>query len=51
LQYAVDNAPGWLQSRAGGPENIAKKDLGQAQLSEGADASVIPAAVESVKAP
>jgi hypothetical protein len=25
LQYAIDNAPGWLRSWAGGPKNIAKR--------------------------
>lgn len=48
LQYAVDNAPGWLQAHAGGPEQIAKKIWGRLNLGEGADASVIPAAVDSV---
>ena len=51
LQYAVDNAPGWLQSWAGGPEQLAKKIWARLDLGEGADAAAIPAAVDSVKAP
>lgn len=51
LQYAVDNAPAWLQSWAGGPEGLAKKIWARLNLGEGADASVIPQAVDSVKAP
>lgn len=50
LQYAVDNAPGWLQSWAGGPEQLAKKIWAKLNLGEGADGSAIPAAVDSVKA-
>lgn len=49
LQYAIDNAPGWLQSWAGGPEQIAKKIWAKLNLGEGADAAVLPAVVDSVK--
>lgn len=49
LQYAVDNAPGWLQSWAGGPEGLAKKIWARLDLGEGADDSAIPAIVEQVK--
>ena len=48
LQYAVDNAPGWLQSWAGGPEGLAKKIWGRLNLEPGADDSAIPAAVDQV---
>ncbi len=50
LQYAVDNAPGWLQSWAGGPEGLAKKIWARLNLGDGADDSAIPAAVASVTA-
>ncbi|HYD66158.1 hypothetical protein [Azospirillum sp.] len=49
LQYAIDNAPGWLQSWAGGPEQIAKKIWAKLNLGDGADAAVLPAVVDSVK--
>lgn len=48
LQYAVDNAPGWLQSWAGGPEGLAKKIWGRLNLGEGASDAAIPAAVSQV---
>jgi hypothetical protein len=48
LQYAVDNAPGWLQTWAGGPEGLAKKIWSRLNLGEGADDSAIPAIVSSV---
>jgi hypothetical protein len=46
LQYALDHAPGWLQSWAGGPEGLAKKIWARLNLGEGADDSQIPAIVE-----
>jgi hypothetical protein len=48
LQYAVDNAPGWLQTWAGGPEGLAKKIWSRLNLGEGADDAAIPAIVTSV---
>ncbi|WP_441280495.1 hypothetical protein [Tardiphaga sp. 862_B3_N1_1] len=50
LQYAVDNAPGWLQSWAGGPEGLAKKIWARLNLGEGASDAALPAAVSSVSA-
>jgi hypothetical protein len=50
LQYAVDNAPGWLQTWAGGPEWLAKKIWGRLNLGEGASDAAIPAAVAVVAA-
>jgi hypothetical protein len=49
LQYAVDNAPAWLQSWAGGPEGLAKKIWGRLNLGEGASDAALPAAVAAVK--
>jgi hypothetical protein len=49
LQYAVDNAPGWLLSWAGGPEQLAKKIWGRLNLGEGASDDVIPAALAVVR--
>lgn len=49
LQYAVDNAPGWLQAWAGGPEGLAKKIWGRLNLGEGADASAIAEIVDQVQ--
>lgn len=51
LQYAVDNAPGWLQTWAGGPEGLAKKIWGRLNLGEGASDITIPAVVDSVAQP
>lgn len=45
LQYAVDNAPGWLQTWAGGPEGLAKKIWARLNLGDGADDSAIPGIV------
>lgn len=49
LQYAVDNAPAWLQSWAGGPEGLAKKIWARLNLGEGADESAVAAAVARVQ--
>lgn len=51
LQYAVDNAPAWLQSWAGGPEGLAKKIWARLNLGEGASDAALPAAVSTVSAP
>lgn len=51
LQYAVDNAPVWLQSWAGGPEGLAKKIWGRLNLDDKASDAVIPAVVASVAKP
>lgn len=51
LQYAVDNAPVWLQSWAGGPEGLAKKIWGRLNLKDEASDAAIPAAVETVAKP
>jgi hypothetical protein len=51
LQYAVDNAPGWLQSWAGGPDGLAKKIWARLNLGEGASDAALPAAVSAVSAP
>jgi hypothetical protein len=48
LQYAVDNAPAWLQTWAGGPEGLAKKIWAKLNLGEGASDAAIPAIVSSV---
>lgn len=48
LQYAIDNAPGWLQTWAGGPEGLAKKIWGRLNLGPGADDAAIDAAVAEV---
>lgn len=45
LQYAVDNAPGWLQSWAGGPEGLAKKIWARLNLEPAASDAAVPAAV------
>lgn len=50
LQYAVDNAPGWLQSWAGGPEGLAKKIWARLNLGEGASDVALPTAVSTVSA-
>lgn len=49
LQYAVDHAPGWLQSWAGGPEGLAKKIWARLDLGEGASDAAIPDIVDQVK--
>ncbi|WP_315804023.1 hypothetical protein [Bradyrhizobium sp. SZCCHNS3002] len=41
LQYAVENAPAWLLSWAGGPEGLAKKIFGRLDLEPAADASAV----------
>jgi hypothetical protein len=41
LQYAIDNAPGWLTTWAGGPEGLAKKIWGRLNLAEDADGSIV----------
>lgn len=51
LQYAVDNAPAWLQSWAGGPEGLAKKIWARLNLGEGASDAALPSAVSTVSAP
>lgn len=48
LQYAIDNAPGWLLAWAGGPEGLAKKIWGRLDLPPEADASGVVAAVAAV---
>lgn len=48
LQYAVDNAPAWLLSWVGGPDQLAKKIWARLDLHENADASALPAIVSSV---
>ena len=50
LQYAVDNAPGWLQAWAGGPDGLAKKIWARLNLGEGASDAALPAAVETISA-
>lgn len=49
LQYAVDNAPAWLQTWAGGPEGLAKKIWSRLNLDAGANSASIPSIVDSVK--
>ena len=48
LQYAIDNAPGWLQSWAGGPEGLAKKIWARLNLGDGASDAAVPAIVDQV---
>lgn len=50
MQYAVENAPGWLLSWAGGPEGLAKKIFGRLDLDPAADASAIKLVTTTVKA-
>lgn len=49
LQYAVDNAPAWLQQWAGGPEGLAKKIWGRLNLGEGASDAAIDVVVQQVE--
>jgi hypothetical protein len=48
LQYALDNAPSWLQSWAGGPEGIARKIWARLNLGEGASDAAVPEIVDQV---
>lgn len=50
LQYAIDNAPKWLLTWAGGPEGLAKKIWGRLDLDPAADASGTVAAVAATAA-
>ncbi|MGJ4888971.1 hypothetical protein ACQR1Y_12295 [Bradyrhizobium sp. HKCCYLRH3099] len=50
LQYAVENAPGWLLAWAGGPEGLAKKIFGRLDLPPESDGSVIKLVATAVKA-
>lgn len=45
LQYAVDNAPGYLLSWAGGKDGLAKKIWAKLNLEPAADSAAIPATV------
>ncbi|NPU63397.1 hypothetical protein HL667_00105 [Bradyrhizobium sp. 83012] len=49
MQYAIENAPGWLLSWAGGPEGLAKKIFGRLDLAPDADATMINLATQLVK--
>lgn len=48
LQYAVDNASGWLLAFSGGPENLAKKIWARLNLDPNASADAIPRVVDVV---
>ncbi|WP_022722860.1 hypothetical protein [Rhodopseudomonas sp. B29] len=48
LQYAIDNAPAWLLSWAGGPEGLAKKIWGRLDLAPEADASAVKIAASLI---
>lgn len=50
MQYAIDNAPGWLLTWAGGPEGLAKKIFGRLDLDPSADASMIKLVTTTAKA-
>ena len=51
LQYVLDNAPGWLQSWMGGPEQIANKIIARLNIATDALPLDVQAAVASTSAP
>lgn len=51
LQYVLDNAPGWLQSWMGGPEQIANKIIARLNIATDAPPPDVIAAVANTSAP
>ena len=51
LQYVLDNAPGWLQSWMGGPEQIANKIIARLNIATDAPPPDVNAAVANTAAP